>query len=872
VSPKILAAEPTYSGEMIFIPAGSFLMGNSGSEGESGPSELPQRRVDLPDYWIGKTEVTRGEYQPFIDTGGYANPEYWSGAGWRWKGDRTEPDRWVATQTWYGAPFTQTDKHPALVVTYYEADAFCNWAGVTLPTEAQWEKAARWTGNHANVYPWGDTWDAEKCNNYLDRNTKGGGYERFATAPVGSYPDGASPYGCLDMAGNVWEWCRNWYMSYPGSDDPFDYTNKYRVLRGGSWYSTGPGYAANRCAYRYGAEPGYTGCLEFGFRVVSNDAPQNGTWQNALKPQGEPGPELLLAADSKALYNILLPKQTTTQEEKAAADLAHWLQEITGAEFKVLHEGPKVKSELPVISVGNTALAAKAKLAAQTSDIQKHGYAIDVVDGNLYLRGGRTRSIIYAVYALLEEDLGCRWYARNTATIPHLPKLSFRPVPRTFSPVFTERRDPYYSDCLDADWSLRNRAYSLWIPVPGDSGGYPMVLGGPGRLCHTFNQLIPRTKYFESHPEYFSEQDGQRNSRQLCMSNPDVKRIVIERILNELKENPDARVADFSPNDGGTVCECAPCKKINDAEDTNMGALLIFINTIADAVKEPYPAVKITTLAYMDTFVPPKTIKPRDNVLFWLAADSHNWRTPLLWVWETERFQVALKSWHAIGASVIIWEYPIDYFDWLSPMPNMPVVTENMRFYARYGAKGMFLQGTDNPSYGVDRSFMRAWVWSKQMWNLSLDTQALIRDFNYGYYCKAAKPMQDYDDMLWELWEKHHEQFRTTPGWDLQGDALAKLLDEAFVESGLSLIEQAEVLAGDNKELFDRVQLAKLPLLYLKVRKGPGSDAVGYLKLVDEFETIAKKNSVTHVQNGLRPPDIDAKLEQWRYLAKSQHD
>ena len=257
-----------YSGEMIFIPAGSFLMGNNGGEGESGSSEMPQHRVQVPDYWIGKHEVTRGEYQQFIDAGGYSNRAYWSNEGWDWKGNRTAPDRWAATQTLAGQTWTQTDQHPLLVVTYYEAEAFCNWAGVRLPTEAEWEKAARWTGSHPNVYPWGDEWDAEKCNNYCDHNTAGGGYERYQTAPVGSYPSGASPYGCQDMAGNVWEWCQDWFRSYPGSGSPFDYTGKYRVLRGGSWYSVGSGYAAARCAYRYGALPDYTGCIEFGFRVA----------------------------------------------------------------------------------------------------------------------------------------------------------------------------------------------------------------------------------------------------------------------------------------------------------------------------------------------------------------------------------------------------------------------------------------------------------------------------------------------------------------------------------------------------------------------------------------------------------------------------
>ncbi len=201
-----------YIGEMIYIPAGSFLMGNSGVGDDAIYSlawEFPQHSVTLSGYYIGKYEVTRGEYAEFMNAGGYSTRSYWSTDGWSWKvsNNATQPCDWAAVQNW-GSPgsFTQTDSSPVVGVTYYEAEAFCNWAGGHLPTEAQWEKAARWTGSHPNVYPWGDTWDAEKCNNWYDTL-----YPGNQTSPVGSYPSGASPYGCMDMAGNVWEWCQDWF-------------------------------------------------------------------------------------------------------------------------------------------------------------------------------------------------------------------------------------------------------------------------------------------------------------------------------------------------------------------------------------------------------------------------------------------------------------------------------------------------------------------------------------------------------------------------------------------------------------------------------------------------------------------------------------
>jgi len=255
-----------YPGQMIYIPAGSFLMGNNGHEPYSPSDELPQHSVNLSGYWIGKYEVTRGEYRQFMNAGGYSNPSYWSSAGWSWNvaNNRTEPYDWPAQQDWGTGVFTQTDNHPVVGVTYYEAEAFCNWAGGHLPTEAQWEKAARWTGSHPNVYPWGDTWDAEKCNNYWDHNAAGGGYCKYQTAPVGSYPSGASPYGCQDMAGNVWESVQDWCKSYPGSSNPFDCTGSYRVLRGGSWSYDDYYY---RCAYRDYYTPDFC-WYYFGFHLA----------------------------------------------------------------------------------------------------------------------------------------------------------------------------------------------------------------------------------------------------------------------------------------------------------------------------------------------------------------------------------------------------------------------------------------------------------------------------------------------------------------------------------------------------------------------------------------------------------------------------
>jgi formylglycine-generating enzyme required for sulfatase activity len=244
--------------ELIEIPEGAFLMGSS-DDPDADPDEKPQHRLHLPTYWIGKTPVTNAQFRPFVEGDGYTNRAYWSDDGWQWRtsnwqwrtsNKRTQPLYWNDKQ-WNG------DAQPVVGMTWYEALAYCRWLSVQtgdnycLPSEAEWEKAAR--GTDGRIYPWGNQAPDETRANFE------GAVRR--TTPVGSYPAGASPYGVLDMAGNVWEWTRSEFQKYPydpddGREEGSDPAGKQFTLRGGSWnnYRT-----LVRCAARNGVSPGSGG-------------------------------------------------------------------------------------------------------------------------------------------------------------------------------------------------------------------------------------------------------------------------------------------------------------------------------------------------------------------------------------------------------------------------------------------------------------------------------------------------------------------------------------------------------------------------------------------------------------------------------------
>ncbi len=284
---------------MVRIPAGEFIRGSQqqdterrGAEFGSGKpwylDEQPQARITTPAYYIDQYEVTNAQYRRFLIATGRPVQAHWVETGYAFSFDPeklaaapfailqklarvinldrdiTRMDRGTLLQD-IQQHFAELDNLPVTFVTWHDADAYCRWAGKRLPTETEWEKAAR--GSDGRTYPWGNQWREDFAN------ASNGDWPHGA-APVGAHPRDRSPYGVFDMAGNVSEWTADWYQPYPGSSyqSPL-FGETYKVARGGGWSDSGH-YALThfyRAAYRLNLKPNMV-FKDVGFRCAKDDS------------------------------------------------------------------------------------------------------------------------------------------------------------------------------------------------------------------------------------------------------------------------------------------------------------------------------------------------------------------------------------------------------------------------------------------------------------------------------------------------------------------------------------------------------------------------------------------------------------------------
>ena len=537
-----------------------------------------------------------------------------------------------------------------------------------------------------------------------------------------------------------------------------------------------------------------------------------------------------LFSKGKSDYRIILSDDASKSEKWAADELQHWIQEVSDAELPIetlnsTYKGPK-------ILVGYNELTAQ-KISAQKPEAGDESFHYLNNGADIFIYGGSERGTMYGVMTFLEKELGCRWYTPSVTITPKKVEYSFEKLFHSEKPGVRVRNDFYY-EAFDPAWAARNKmngtlSFDKINPQPGGTENYWSV--------HTFYRFLPPEEFYKDHPEYYSLMDGKRiyDRAQLCLTNPDVLKIVTERLKNTMRENPDYLIYSVSQNDWRNPCQCEKCQAIAQKEGSEAGPIIWFVNQVAEAIEKEFPDKFVGTLAYQYTRTPPKTFKPRKNVVVRLCSIeccfSHDFQTCP----ENQSFLNDLKEWATISPHLYIWDYVVNFTHYIMPYPNFNVLQSNIKTLRDNKAIGIMEQAAYQ-SRGGEFAELRAYLISKLLWDPECDTKKVIDDFMYGYYGRAGQYVREYFDYL---------QNRVTPETHihlgLSPDDI--LFSGSFVADAKKIFQNAEMVA-DNNEILHRVEMAELPILYLKCRKNP--ELAIYDGTYAKFNRIVKREGITH--------------------------
>lgn len=510
--------------------------------------------------------------------------------------------------------------------------------------------------------------------------------------------------------------------------------------------------------------------------------------------------ELLLAEKEKTKCVILVDPSATAPERNAAYELAATLHQITGANFLL-----RTNTDAPehAILVGPGAAARRVFADVPFDTLGAEELLIKTKGNRLLLVGGSPRGTLYAVSRFLQNQCGVRWWTPWASRIPKLTTLRVADLNLREKPAF-EYREPYWYPAFDADWSLRNFCNGQSSRLTPEKGGRISYKG----FVHTFYPLVPPEKHFAEHPEWFSLLKGKRTTdrAQLCLTNPKLRDFMVERVKQWLRESPDAGIISVSQNDWYGACECADCQALDDAEGAHAATMLAFVNYIAERIEPDFPHVAVDTLAYQYTRKPPKTLKPRPNVIVRLCSIECNFREPLDHP-SNAAFAADIRGWSKLCQRLYVWDYTTDFAHYVQPHPNWFTLDANLRFFHANGVRGVFEQGAYQ-SHGSEMAELRAWVLAQLLWNPQRDGRALIHEFLEGYYGPDAAPhLRRYLELMHDASKGHN--LTCYSGTDAPHLRFKPLADAE------KLWQQAEVAAATNPEFLERIRLGHLAVRYV---------------------------------------------------------
>ncbi|MDR7370714.1 hypothetical protein J2X17_001497 [Flavobacterium aquidurense] len=475
--------------------------------------------------------------------------------------------------------------------------------------------------------------------------------------------------------------------------------------------------------------------------------------------------------------NSIISKSDDSQS--AALLLKKYLDKSFGKEFDNISEGKKQEDQ--------------AEIVLEVSDQEKlksNEFMIKSDSKSIYLIATNSKYLRYAVYTLLEI-----WEFRKfTSTETYIPRVEKFVFPtntkKNYQPAF-DYRVLFYPDSYD-------QAFRDWHKLDWQIDDF-------GIWGHSFNVLVSPKEYFKSNPKLFALYERKRNEASLCMTNDTVVDLVEKKMTKIIADTPDATFYSISQNDDVVYCECTECRKLNEKYGGPQGSLYYFLNKIAAR----FPKTKITTLAYLHTFKPPVNLKIAPNIYTIFCPIELN-RGKALTAQNSTSFVKTLENWSTANPNLFLWDYTVQFSNYMSPFPNFEPFQSNYRLFKKNKVKGIFVQGyADVPG---DFSELRQYIAAKLLWDTDIDIKAVTADFLRGFYGKAAPFVSNYMSLLTENQNKSNTYLDIYSG---PVQARNTFLTPEAMDQYDKLLEKAAAAVEEDKTLTLRVQKLRLALEYV---------------------------------------------------------
>lgn len=549
-----------------------------------------------------------------------------------------------------------------------------------------------------------------------------------------------------------------------------------------------------------------------------------------------PSDEMELVRNGKSDF-YLAPADGDSTALLAAYEIHHFIFEMTKVELAI--NPVDTKGLKKIILTGNPILS--DSLSSKLKALKEDGFLKIVSQDSILIAGTDSTTTLYAAYQFLKE-MGCMLFPDGEEYCPKTNHIHLKKEVKFYEPDFSHRQTSLYR--------LGDQRYQTWNRTERQDKIF-------GMFVHTFTHLISPAIYFEKHPEWFAYFNGKRNyESQLCLSNDEMTAEMIKNLGARMAAQPNKKFWSVSQNDYFNYCECEKCQEKYQKYGSYSGAYIEFVNKIAAA----YPEKQISTLAYQFTRKAPLNIKPAENVNIMFCSIECNRSMPLAEDRRSASFVQDMKDWSLLTNNIYVWDYVVQFQNFLCPFPNFDVLQPNIQLFKDHGVDLLFEQGSG--SNWSDFEEWKFYLIAELSWNCHASVDSLQEKFFNAYYGPAAEPVSAY----YKLVKDEMNLVKDSIFLDIYGFPVLyanSFLKPEKMERYMQLLDSAELLAAADSFYLRHVWKTRVSpdyayvdlainnrlgnVSFVEQKDGTKMISAGMLQKLDRLLELARATGIVHV-------------------------